>query len=79
MEFERFYQDILNNTSHLSNLAEIEKIELKTKFLDTFNRYTRIKLPQDHKKIIEKLYKNPDLSILRQDKGRAVVILNRTD
>ena len=79
VEFERFYQDILNSTSHLNNLTERERIELKTKFLDTFNRYTRIKLPQEHKKVIEGLYKNPDLSILRQDKGRGVVILNRTD
>ena len=69
----------MNNTSHLSNLTEREKVELKIKFLDTFNRYTKIKLPQEHKMVIEELYKNPGLSILRQDKGRGVVILNRMD
>ena len=76
VEFERFYQDILNHTPHL---PERERIELKTQFLDTFNRYSKIKLPQEQRKIIESLYKNPDLSILRQDKGRGVVILNRVD
>lgn len=77
VEFERFYQDILNHTLHLSNLTEREKIELKTKFLDTFNKFSRIEIPQEQRKIIENLYKNPDLVILRQDKGRGVVILNR--
>ena len=31
------------------------------------------------KRILENLYKNPDISILRQDKGRGVVIMNKQD
>ena len=30
----------------------------------------------EERKILENLYKNPDISILRQDKGRGVVIMN---
>ena len=77
VEFERLYQDILNHTWHLSNLTEREKIELKAKFLNTFTKFSKIEIPQEQRKIIENLYKNPDLVILRQDKGRGVVILNR--
>ena len=77
VEFERFYQEILDQTAHLSHLTEREKIELKTKFLNTFNKFSKIEVPQEQRKIIEDLYKNPDLVILRQDKGRGVVILNR--
>ena len=76
VEFERFYQDIYNNTTHL---PERDRIELKSSFLDAFNKYSKLSVPQEDRKIIEKLYKNPDLTILRQDKGRGVVILNRVD
>ena len=62
---------------HLAQLAEREKIELKTKFMDTFNKFSRVKIPEEERKIIEKLYNNPDLVVLRQDKGRGVVILDR--
>ena len=77
MEFERFYQEILDHTGHLSHLAEREKIELKTKFMDTFSKFSRVKIPDEQKKILEKLYKNPEIVILRQDKGRGVVILDK--
>ena len=76
VEFERFFQEILNNTSHL---PERDRVELKTSFLDTFSKYTKVSIPQEDRRIIENLYKNPDLTILRQDKGRGVVILNRVD
>ena len=67
---------IYNNTTHL---PERDRIELKSSFLDAFNKYSKLSVPQEDRKIIEKLYKNPDLTILRQDKGRGVVILNRVD
>ena len=76
VEFERFYQDIFNNTTHL---PEHDRIELKSSFLDAFSKYSKVSIPQEDRKIIEKLYKNPDVTILRQDKGRGVVILNRVD
>ena len=76
VEFERFFQDILPYTTHL---ACDEKIVLKTKFLDTFNKYSRVRISNDEKKILENLYKNKDISVLRQDKGRGVVIMNKVD
>ena len=78
VEFERFYQEILDHTGHLSHLAEREKIELKTKFMDTFSKFSRVRIPDEQKKILEKLYKNPDIVILRQDKGRGVVLLDKS-
>ena len=78
VEFEKFYQEILDQTGHLAHLTEPEKIELKTKFMDTFSKFSKIKIPDEQRKILEKLYKNPDLVILRQDKGRGVVILDRS-
>ena len=76
VEFERFFQEILNNTTHL---PERDRVELKTSFLDTFSKYSKVSIPQEDRRIIENLYKNPDLTILRQDKGRGVVILNRVN
>ena len=52
---------------------------MKTEFLGTFNKYSKIKVSEEAKKVIENLHKNSSLSILRQDKGRGVVILNRCD
>ena len=76
VEFERFYQDIVPHTDHLH---AHEKTVLKTKFLDTFNKYSKIKLPNEEKKILENLYKNKDITISKQDKGRGVVIMNKCD
>ena len=52
VEFERFYQEILDHTGHLSHLAEREKIELKTKFMDTFSKFSRVKIPDEQKTIL---------------------------
>ena len=77
-EFERFYQSILNSTEHLNHLSERDRINLKAKFLETYNRYTSVRLPDDHVKVLNSLYRNKDIVILRQDKGRGVVILDKT-
>ena len=76
VEFERFFQDILPYTTHL---ASEEKTVLKTKFLDTFNKYSSVRISSEERKILENLYKNKDISVLRQDKGRGVVIMNKVD
>ena len=77
-EFERFYQSILNSTNHLNHLPERERMNLKTKFLDTYRKYSGIRLNSDHEAILKNLYSNKDIVILRQDKGRGVVIMDRT-
>ena len=74
VEFERFYQGIQQHTSHLT---ERDKVELKSKFLGTYNKYSKVPVSQEDKKILDGLYKNSDLSILRQDKGRGVVVMDR--
>ena len=78
VEFERLYQEILDHTGHLGHLTEREKVQLKTKFMDTFTKFSKVKIPEEDRKVLEKLYKNKDIVILRQDKGRGVVILDKT-
>ena len=78
VEFERFYQEILDQTGHLAHLTEREKIQLKTKFMDTFSKFSQVRIPDEQRNVLENLYKNPDIVILRQDKGRGVVILNKS-
>ena len=76
VEFERFFQEIVPYTDHL---PAHDKTALKTKFLDTFNKYSKIKIPSEERKILESLYKNKDITVLRQDKGRGVVVMNKCD
>ena len=76
VEFERFFQEILPYTMHLP--AE-EKDDLKLKFLRTYNKYSKVKVPNEDKEVLERLYKNKEILILRQDKGRGVVLMNKVD
>ena len=77
VEFERFYVEILANAT---NLDAEQKLVLKTSFLNAFNGYSKVKVnSNEDKNIIERLYRNDKIVILRQDKGRGVVILNKTD
>ena len=76
VEFERFYQQIIPHTMHL---AADEKTALKTTFLETYNKYTKVRIPGEEKKILENLYGNADITVLRQDKGRGVVLMNKCD
>ena len=76
VEFERFYKEVLSKATHL----DVEqKLALKTTFLDTFRDYSKVKINSEDKGVIESLYKNDKIVVLRQDKGRGVVILNRSD
>ena len=77
-EFERFYQSILISTNHLNHLSERDRINLKAKFLETYNKYTSVRLPDDHLTVLNSLYRNRNIVILHQDKGRGVVILDKT-
>ena len=76
VEFERFYNEILANAD---NLNMDQKLSLKTSFLNTFNHYSKVKVNSEDKCLIEGLYKNERIVVLRQDKGRGVVIMNRSD
>ena len=74
-EFEMLYEDILKQAHHLNNE---EKDVLKSKVRRICENYANIKVPYKYKECIEKLYKNKGITIMKSDKGRAVVILNKT-
>ena len=76
VEFEKFYQTIL---PHTSNLGVTQKSRLKSKFLNVFHEYSNIKCPWKDKRIVEGLMQNNEIVLLKQDKGRGVVILNKND
>ena len=50
VEFERFFQEL---APHTTELAAQEKIELKSKFLDTFNKYP-VRRSKGHRKSVQK-------------------------
>ena len=75
VEFESFFQDIVRN---ISPLPDDKKELLKTKLRHTYDQYSRIKVPYKHRETIENLRKRNDIVVMKQDKGRGVVILNKT-
>ena len=74
-EFEMFYQNILKDISHLNNDVITR---LKTKLRHTCDKYSRIKVPYKYRNVITNLRRNKQLVILKQDKGRGVVLLDKT-
>ena len=74
-EFEMFYQNILKDISHLDNDVITR---LKTKLRHTCDKYSRIKVPYKYRNAINNLRRNKQLVILKQDKGRGVVLLHKT-
>ena len=74
-DFEQFYQSILKDVSHMpeNNLSCF-----KRKLRNTCEKYSKIHVPYKYKKVIDLLSGNKDLSILKQDKGRGVVLIDRT-
>ena len=75
VEFENLYQNILWSAN---DIGEQEKQNLKTKFLGCFRDYGKINAPYEYKDIIKKLSSNKDICLLKQDKGRGIVIMDRT-
>jgi len=51
---------------------------IKVKLLNTCERYSKIKVPFKHKKVINNLRQNKNIAILKQDKGKGVVIIDNT-
>ena len=75
MKIEQFYQGILKDISHL---LENYLSSLKTKLGNACEKYSKIYVPYKYKKIIDQLSGNKDLCILKQDKGRGVVLMDKT-
>jgi len=68
------YQDVLKC---VPTLSEDEKSTLKTKLRNTCTKYGEIKIPFQQRETIKRLTNNPDIIIMKQDKGRGVVIMDR--
>ena len=51
-EFEHFYQNLLNDISHIS---DVQLRQVKTKLRDACEKYCRIKIPYKHRKTIKKV------------------------
>ena len=75
VEFEQFYQGLLRNLTHI---PDNELTSLKTKLRRTCEKYSKIHVPYKYKEVIDSLSKNENIVILKQHKGRGVVILDRT-
>ena len=73
-EFETCYQSIIHK---LTNLPETDISHLKAKLRSACEKYNTIKIPYKEKEVINKLSKNPQITILRQDKGRGIVIMDK--
>ena len=74
VDFELFYQDIIRN---ITPLPDDKKEFLKTKLRKTYDLYSKIKVPYKHRQTIQNLRNREDIIVLKQDKGRGVVILNK--
>ena len=73
-EFETYYQSIIHK---LSNLPETEISYLKTKLRSGCEKYNKIKIPYKESEAINRLSKKPQIIVLRQDKGRGIVIMDK--
>ena len=74
-KFEMFYQNILKDISHLNNDVITR---FKTKLRHTCDKYSQIKVPYKYRNVITNLGRKKQLVILKQDKGRVVVLLDKT-
>ena len=72
-EFEAFFYGLNKQLGHLSTT---ERDELKTKIRRTCENYYKIKNDNKVEETINKLSKNKNIRIVKQDKGRGVVILD---
>ena len=63
--FQMFYQNLLKN---ISNTPETKLQQIK---------YAKIKVPYKHRKRVNELTKRNDIAVLKADKRRGVVILDR--
>ena len=73
-EFELYFQSIHRYTNEIPD----SKISyLKTKLRNICHKYNHIHVPYKYCKIVETLSNNKNIMLLRQDKGRGIVVINR--
>ena len=76
-KFETFYQNILKDIFHLNNNVITR---LRTKLRHTRDTYSRIKVLYKYRNVINvinNLRRNKQVVILKQDKGKEVVLLDK--
>ena len=73
-EFELFFQNLLRD---FSNIPESEVNKIKNKPRNTCEKYSKLKVPYRHRKIILELSKNENTIILKQGKGRGIVVMDK--
>ena len=59
-------------------MPDEELFHLKTKLRNTCDKYSQIHVPYKYEKIIELLSNNRNFRIMRQDKERGVVIIDKS-
>ena len=74
-EFELFYQNIIRDISHIPAQT---LVHVKKKLGNTCKKYCKIKILFKYKEVIKKMSNNNSIVILKQGKGRGVVIINRS-
>ena len=74
-ESESFYQRLLVD---LSTIPEENIARIKTQLRSKCEKYYNVKIPFQYWQAVKRLSNNKDIVILKQDKGRGVVILNRS-
>ena len=72
-EFKQIYQRLLRNLTHAPDNG---LTSLKSKLRSTCKIYSKINIPYQHTKVIDNISKNKSFVILKQDKGRGIVILD---
>ena len=70
-EFKLFFQNLLKD---ISNIPERELSKIKTKLRNTCEKYSKVKVLYKHRRIVLELSKNENIVILKQGKGRGVVM-----
>ena len=74
-EFESFYQSLLLG---ISIIPEESITRTKTQLRSTCEKYYNVKIYFRYRHAIKRLSKNNDIVILKQDKGKGVLMLNRS-
>ena len=71
-EFELYFQSIYR---YLNDIPDSKIKDLKTKLRYICDRYNRIRVPYIFRKKVEKLSRNYSIMVLKQDKGRGVIVM----
>ena len=73
-EFENFYYHLLQDTK---DLYQESQDELKSKTKRTSENYLKVKIQFQQQKVINNLSNNKSIILIKQDKGRCIVVLDR--